>query len=272
MSIMITSFIVMSLISFIFGIGLAFASNKLAVKVDERVVLLKEALPGINCGACGFAGCQDYANAIIFHNAPLNKCSPGGKETSEKISNIMGVSAQISEKMVAKVLCIGGYQEASSSKEYQGIKTCAAANLTKSAKDCPFGCLGFGDCTLVCPFDAIHMNNNGLPVVDEDKCTGCGLCVKACPRNIIELAPFSAYLTVNCRSKDRGPVVQKYCKVGCIGCGICVKACNGEGIYMENNLAIVDYKAYKGDGTPAVKCPKKTIVFQQAKYEKMIKV
>lgn len=269
MSLMVTSLVVVSLVAFLFGVGLAFAGRKLAVAVDERVLLLKDALPGINCGACGYAGCQDYANAMVHHDAPANKCSPGGPETVAKLSAILGKSAEAAERRVVKVLCLGGKNEATWSATYRGVPTCAAASLTGGGKDCPFGCLGYGDCAAVCPFDALHMSDDRLPVVDEEKCTGCGQCVRTCPRAIIQFAPLSAYLSVNCRSTDRGPEVAKYCKVGCIGCGLCVKAANGQGIRLERNLAVVDYAAYKGDGTPAEKCPKKTIVFQKEKYERL---
>lgn len=269
MSILLLSVIVIGSLGLLFGLGLAFAAKKLAVPVDERVTQLEEVLPGANCGACGFAGCSAYADSIVFKKAEINKCAPGGAEVLEKIAGIMGLNAEASEPVVAKVLCKGGDKEAKRSSVYEGVQTCAAANLTGGGKDCPYGCLGLGDCVAVCEFDAIHMNDNHIPVVDEDKCTGCGMCAEACPRDIIEMMPKTTYLTVNCKSEDKGAQVMKYCSVGCIGCSICVKLNNGEGITMKNNLAVVEPSQFHGDGMAAEKCPKKTIVFQADKYEKL---
>lgn len=266
MSVVLYSFLIISGLALLFGIGLAYASRKLAVKVDQKVLDLEEALPGVNCGACGFAGCSAYANAIIFEEAPGNKCTPGGQETLDRIAAITGQSSEATDPVVAHVHCIGGRAEASRSSEYDGVLTCMSASLTSGDKDCPYGCLGYGDCTNVCEFDALHMNENGLPVVDEEKCTGCGLCAKACPRGIISMIPESAYFTIDCVSKDKGPLVKKYCTTGCIGCSICVKVNNAEGIFMQGMLPVVDYETFHGDDTGAKKCPAKCIGFNAEKF------
>jgi len=252
--------ITMSALGLILSIGLAFAYRKLRVKEDPTAEKIAELLPQANCGACGYSGCRAFAEALVKGEANPDKCSVGGEETANKISNILGVEAGGIIKKVARVHCRGSIKVTEKRGIYTGITTCHAAHLVGGNKQCFFGCLGFGDCVKACPFDAIYMSKEGLPVVKEDKCTGCGKCVDACPRNILELHPIDQEILVFCRSNDRGPTARKVCKNACIGCGICVRACP-EAIVLENYLAkIIDYKKISPDKIPLIeKCPTNSI-------------
>ncbi len=262
MNTLLISLLAMGGLGLFFASVLAFAYEKLKVEEDPRVEAVLEALPGLNCGACGRAGCRELAEKIAAQGSLENlRCPPGGAETEEKIAEILGIAAGPQIKKRAVVKCGGSKELAMDKAVYSGIANCAAAELVAGGhKACGFGCLGFGDCVKVCPFDAIHMGEDGLPHVIEEKCTGCGLCVEACPRKIIELVPCRNRVVVACSSKDKGAVVRKACKVGCIACMICVKA--APDVYtVADNLARVDYE--KGDAaaeSAVAKCPTKCIV------------
>ncbi len=246
----------MTALGFIFSMGLVLAYKKLAVEVDPRVEKINESLPQANCGACGYAGCQALAEAIPAGKASAESCPVGGAETVEKISAILGVKAGEVVKKVARLHCRGTWDAAPRRSEYLGLKTCYAAHLMGGDKLCTYGCLGLSDCVRVCPFDAMFLSDDGLPVVIEEKCTACGKCVDACPRNLLELHPISQNILVYCRSKDRGPVARKACKNACIACAICSRACP-EAIVIEDNLAVItDYKKIPSEKIPAIeKCP-----------------
>ncbi len=252
---------VMAVIGVLFGIGLGFAGNKFLVETDPRVVEVRSALPGANCGGCGFPGCDGLADAIVAGKAPADACRPGGAKAAEAIASIMGVAVDATaERKVAQVMCGGGSGLASERSVYVGIQTCPGAMLAGSgSKACTFGCLGYGTCVSVCPFDAIHMEADGLPVVDKEKCTACGNCVKGCPRNVIALVPASKAVHVRCKNTDAGAVVRRICKVGCIGCQICVRSCPSKAIEFANNLARINYDLCTNCGTCAQKCPTKSI-------------
>jgi len=256
----------------VFGALLAVAAKKLKVEQDPRIEQIYEVLPGSNCGACGHAGCFAYAKAIVEKDTCITDCAPGGNESSANIAEILGLDAQEQEKTVAKVRCSGDKMTVVETGQYQGLPTCLAVhNSNGGNKACAYGCLGYGDCEVACPFDAIAVKENGLPEVDEEKCTGCGLCVKACPRFIIEMVPIEAYFFIKCVSPEFGAKVSKVCKKGCIGCSICVRENNNEGIEMEGKLPVVDHRSFKGDQTGAEKCPTKVIEFIEAKYKKVKK-
>jgi electron transport complex protein RnfB len=240
---------------------LAIADKKLRIEEDPRVEAVFAALPNVNCGGCGFPGCRAYAEHVVAGDAPINRCAPGGQETVAKIAVIMGVEVGSTEKQVAVVLCHGGIKEAEISATYSGLKGCRSAMLVGGGgKLCQYGCLGYGDCVAVCPFDAIYINDNQLPVVDREKCTACGNCVKACPRNLIELHPFNHRMFVFCKSHAKGPIVKKACNVGCIGCGICVKKAPVEnGFRLEDNLAVINYDICPASEVVVEKCPMHTI-------------
>ncbi|MGM0409662.1 MAG: RnfABCDGE type electron transport complex subunit B [Bacillota bacterium] len=248
--------------------GLGFASKAFHVEKDPRIDEVEEALPGANCGACGYAGCSSFAEAVVAGDTDINGCPVGGEEVAKKIAEILDVESSSSEKQVARVLCRGGNKETKKQSKYEGIESCKAADLINAnEKSCQYGCLGYGDCADVCPFDAIVMNDNGLPEIDPEKCTGCGECVDACPKNIITLYPISKKNHIQCSSPESGSVVTKICEVGCIGCSMCAKACPVDAITMEGDLAVIDYEKCINCGLCAEKCPTNTIEFEGKKVK-----
>lgn len=259
---MLIPVLIMSIMGILFGLGLAFASRIFKVKLDPRVEEILSLLPGANCGVCGKAGCAGLAEAIAKSEAGLTSCPAAGGETYNKIADILGVERQPVTKKIARVRC-GGGQKAKQKYNYQGVKTCVAASLIAGGqKLCNFACLSFGDCVRVCPFDAIYMAEDGIPVIVPEKCTGCGKCVDACPKNIISLEDAKERYYVKCISQDKAGFVKNACQVGCIGCKICEKLSNGV-FFVENNIARIDYS--KVDNTTpwklcAEKCPTKCII------------
>ncbi|NLF35259.1 MAG: Fe-S cluster domain-containing protein [Clostridiales bacterium] len=253
--------VVLSVLGGVFGLILAYASKVFAVEKDPREEAIAEALPGANCGGCGFPGCGGYAAAVVAGNAPVNACAAGGADVAAEIAEIMGVAAGDIVKRIAQVHCTGGGC-AHLKYDYVGISDClSAARMTGGgAMECRYGCYGLGTCVSECPFDAIHVVD-GLARVDEEKCVACGKCVAICPRHIIELVPLTTkkHVAIPCSSKDKGPDTRKFCDDGCIGCGICVKACPTEAIVLVDNLARIDYEKCIGCGICAQKCPRKTI-------------
>ncbi|MFW6006436.1 MAG: RnfABCDGE type electron transport complex subunit B [Bacillota bacterium] len=257
-------------IAAILAAGLGFASNVFKVEVDERIEEVDEVLPAANCGACGYAGCNSFAEAVVNGEAEVDGCPVGGEEVAEKIAKILGVESKTGTEKVAQLLCKGGINKTKLDLKYKGIETCkAAATINAGAKSCQYGCMSFGDCVEVCPFDAIELNEQGLPEIDFDKCTGCGKCVDACPRDILVLAPEDAENHIRCSSHDSGNIVRKICEVGCIGCGICAKTCPVDAITMEDNLAVIDYEKCINCGLCAEKCPTGTIEFYGDKIEEI---
>lgn len=243
------------------GLFLGAAAIKFKVEVDEKEEAVLEALPGNNCGGCGFPGCSGLAAAIAKGEAPVNACPVGGEPVGKVIAQIMGVEAEETERMVAFVHCQGDCEKTKLDYEYTGIEDCRMLSFVPNggAKSCNYGCLGYGSCVKACPFDAIHVEN-GIAVVDKEKCKACGKCIAVCPKNLISLVPYEAKHIVACSSKDKGPVTMKACTVGCIGCGICVKNCPSEAIKVENFHAIIDQEKCTGCGACKEKCPKKAII------------
>lgn len=241
------------------GLLLSVASKKLAVKVDERVGEVRECLPGANCGACGYAGCDEYAVALIEKNEKITLCKPGGADTAKQIGGILGEEAEVAEREVAFVKCNGVPSATTAKYEYKGTQTCAANNLLFSGKgSCAFGCLGFGDCTVSCEFDAIHIVD-GVAKVDPEKCTACGACVKTCPKAIIALRPISKEVKVLCSNKDKGGITRKSCTNGCIGCMKCQKTCEFGAITVTNNVATIDHSKCTNCKACVEVCPVKCI-------------
>lgn len=257
MEVLLPMFIVGS-VGLFFGLGLSIASKKLHVYVDPRIGKIQNVLPNANCGACGFPGCSAFAKAVAEGKAEPTGCIPGGQKTAHEIADILGVTAEASEPVMAVVHCKGGKKEAKERSRYQGIADCHAAVLTgNGSKVCTDGCLGLGSCVRVCPFDAIHVNENGVAFVDQDKCTGCGKCIKACPRNIISLIPRVHKIFLACSNHERGAKVKKYCSVGCTACTLCVKATPSGAIEMQNSLPEMDYTKDENFIPAANKCPSK---------------
>lgn len=262
---MLEAILSLGAIGVLFGGLLAVASRVFAVPIDPRVEQILEALPSAQCGACGYPGCSGLAEAIVRGDAVCDACPVGGPTVSAAIAKIMGQEAgEAAERKVAVVHCGGGAGKVSGRYMYDGIAECRAAVIPQVAgklghTQCSYGCLGFGSCVTVCPFDAIYMGPEGLPIVDRERCTGCGKCVVACPRALIELHPVSHGVQVLCRNKDRGAVARRYCKVACIACRACSRAVP-DGYIIADNLAVADHSKQL-DLSPAIaKCPMKTIV------------
>ncbi|MBO6159387.1 MAG: RnfABCDGE type electron transport complex subunit B [Firmicutes bacterium] len=259
MIILITT-IVITIIGLLVGFGLVFTGKKFYVPVDEKEAAVRAVLPGNNCGACGYAGCDAMAAAIAAGEAPVNGCPVGGTAVAEKVGDIMGISAEGVERKVAFVRCKGTCEVTHNQGNYVGVKDCRSAVLGGvNVTDCDYGCLGFGSCVSVCPQQAIRIVD-GVAVVDESKCVACGLCVKTCPRGLIELVPEKSRVRVQCSNKDRGPQVKKVCQAGCIGCSLCVRQCESDAIAVANNLAQVNYEKCIQCGKCVEKCPAKVIL------------
>ncbi|MBQ7974560.1 MAG: RnfABCDGE type electron transport complex subunit B [Clostridia bacterium] len=242
-----------------FGLLLAFASMVFAVKQDERIDKITEALPGANCGACGFAGCSAYASAIVNDGAPVNVCPVGKQPVAEKIAEIMGVNAGDIEFKVAYVKCNGTCENTVPKYEYVGIHDCVAmSKLAGGHKHCRNACIGFGSCVNVCNFDAISVQN-GVAAVDPDKCSGCGACAEICPHNTIEIIPADTKIIVTCTNVEKAQSANRHCKASCIGCKLCEKVCEADAIHVENNCAKIDYTKCTACGKCVEKCPKKVI-------------
>lgn len=260
MSGILTAVIIVGGMGILFGILLGVASKIFAVKVDEKVPLIVEVLPGANCGGCGFAGCNAYATAIAEGKAKPNLCPVGGAKATEKISEILGVKAEVQDRIVATVMCNGTCDNAAVKYKFDGEADCyVAAHLGGGGKVCSSGCLGLGNCVKVCRFGAMSIVD-GVAKVDREKCLGCGMCVKECPKQIIKLVKYKNKFAVLCQSKEKGKDTKKACSVGCIGCGICAKNCPKEAITIENNHAVIDEEKCVSCGICESKCPCHAIV------------
>ena len=245
----------------VFAGGLAYASVKFSVKEDPKKESINEALPGIDCGACGYPGCASYADAIVNEGAEINLCQPGGQEVKEEIADVMGLeTGGSSVEKVAQLMCQGDREATVYQADYHGIASCNAINMEESIKSCPYGCLGFGDCIEVCPFDAIYMNDNGLPEIDLEACTACGKCVEECPRDIIEIVTSKQEVTAKCKSILEGSKVSKVCDNGCIACTLCEQNCPVDAITMEDNLPVIDDEKCIDCGKCVEVCPTDSMV------------
>ncbi|MDF2587760.1 MAG: ferredoxin [Anaerocolumna sp.] len=245
----------------VIGVFLGVAAKKFEVEIDEKEQQVRELLPGNNCGACGFAGCDSLAQAIAGEKAAANACPVANSEIHKKIAALMGTNAEEKEKQVAFVKCAGSCDKTKVKYNYYGLQDCKAAALTpgKGPKQCSYGCLGYGSCVKACQFDALHIVN-GIAYVDKEKCTSCGLCIPECPNALIEFVPYNTGHFVRCSSKDKGKDVKAGCSIGCIGCMLCVKACEFDAVKVENNLAKIDYSKCTNCGKCAEKCPTKVIL------------
>ena len=260
MNIILITTLVIAAIGIVVSAGLVFTGKKFAVQVDEKEVAVREKLPGNNCGACGFAGCDALAAAIAKGEAPVNACPVGGAPVAQEIGDIMGATAGVLERKVAFVACRGTCDVTKNQGNYFGHKDCRTVALSGlNVTDCNWGCLGFGSCAEVCPEQAITIQN-GVAVVNRNRCVSCGLCAKACPRGLISLIPESRIIRVQCSNRDKGPVVRKVCSAGCIGCGLCVKQCEHDAIEFDGTLARINPEKCTLCGKCAEKCPAKVIM------------
>ena len=253
--------VIVAVVGLIAAVILTIASKLMYVPVDEKVAAIREVLPGANCGACGFAGCDDYA-AAFGENPALSTalCPVGGSSIASQIAGILGVDAADAEEKVAMVMCQGNYGVTRQIMEADRIHTCKEAKMFYGGQwACPYGCLGLGDCFNVCKFDAIRIVN-GVARIDRDKCVGCGACDDTCPNNIISMVNKKNLVFVACKSMEKGAKTRKTCENGCIGCMKCQKTCKFEAIKVENNVAQVDLEACKSCGLCEKECPTGAIV------------
>lgn len=243
MKVIIITIILAFVLAFVIGVLLGLFKKIFEVPVDEKVAAVRECLPGANCGGCGFPGCDGFAAACAAGKAPVNGCAAGGASVAKKVGEVMGVSVK-AENKVSVLACRGTKECAEARGNYNGVKTCTAANIAvNGTKMCAFGCIGFGDCAAACQFDALSIGDDGLPHVDYAKCTGCGMCVKACPKHLLSLVPTERKGAIALCSNHTGnktPVI-KYCKNGCIKCGKCERGCPKQAIKLVNGIPQVDY-------------------------------
>ena len=251
--------LIIAVIGLIAGLGLSFASKYMAVPVDETQEKLREALPGANCGACGFSGCDGYAAALAEGKAAPNLCSAGGDDTAQKISEILKVEVS-ADKKVAVVCCNGNNEKTARAFAYDGIQSCTAASLLQGGPlDCKYGCIGLLDCVKACPFNAIVVNDSH-PTVCKDLCVGCGKCVSTCPKGVIKLLPIDYKTAVLCNNKEKGAPVVKVCQSSCIACTMCERTCDKGAIKIIDNLAQIDYELCDGCGKCKEVCKRKVII------------
>lgn len=262
MSALIIAGVVMLVLGLALAAMLAAANKKLYVYEDPRIDEVEEMLPAANCGACGFAGCRAFAEAVIRGEATPGQCTASSADAVEEIASYLGVDAGVGEKHVARLACAGGDHVAKRFAHYEGRYSCRAASLVAGGgKHCTFGCIGYGDCVKVCPFDALHLDEHLIPQVDEDKCTACGNCVIECPKHLFSIQPISNKLWVSCATKLRGKDAKVACAVACIGCGLCAKTAP-EAVSMNGNLPVVDYSKNEFAVREATEvCPSGAIVW-----------
>mgnify|MGYP001765796886 CR=1 FL=1 len=255
----LSAILVLGILGLIFGIGLAAAAKKFAVEVNPKLEEVAHLLPGSNCGACGNPGCFGFAESLISGKSQPEGCRVCNDEIREKIAKILGVAVTKQNKKVSTLHCNGGTR-VKDKYLYNGINDCIAANLVLGGqKSCVYACLGFGTCVQACPFGAISMSSEGLPVVDKNKCRSCNKCVLACPKKLFSLIAINNPVYVACSSHDLGRDVKNVCPVGCIACRLCEKACKFDAIHVIDNLAMIDYHKCTSCLACVKACPTKAI-------------
>ncbi len=241
---------------------LVLANRLLYVHEDPRIDTVEDMLPHANCGACGYPGCRPFAEALVAGEALPAKCTVSTPEGQARIAHYLGVALGAEEKRVARLACAGGANVARNRARYEGLASCRAAALVSGGgKGCFWGCLGFGDCEVVCDFDAITMDAQGLPVVDVDKCTACGDCVEVCPKDLFSLQPLSHRLWVACKNEEAGDHILEECQVACTACGRCVMDAPGDLITMAHHLPVIHYGHQPQTKAPIERCPTGAIVW-----------
>jgi Na+-translocating ferredoxin:NAD+ oxidoreductase RNF subunit RnfB len=253
-------------LTLILALMLIIANKKLYVYEDPRIDDVEDMLPHANCGACGYPGCRPFAEALVSGTILPGKCTVSSEEGREKIATFLGVDLGAEEKRIARLACAGGTNVALNRARYTGLKTCQAASLVSGGgKGCFWGCLGHGDCEVVCDFDAIIMDKYSIPFVDVEKCTACGDCVEVCPKDLFSLQPVSNRLWVACKNLEHGDDILEDCQVGCTACGRCAMDAPGSLIEMVNNLPVVNYSENHNTQVPIQRCPTGAIVWLDEK-------
>lgn len=264
MNVVLIAGVVLFGLTLVFAMLLGIAKEKLRVEEDPRIPAVLDVLPAANCGGCGFAGCADFAKAVVEKRAPVDGCTVGGSKTAQAVARVLGVEVVQTFPYRPVVHCGAKTEDKLGRVPYDGVASCVEANVVGVTQACTYGCLGFGDCAKACPFDALHMIEEH-PVVDYEKCTGCGACVRACPRNIIRMVPFKQdrMLVVACSNKEPARSVRQVCKVGCMGCKACQR--NFAQLFeVRDNLSYLNYDNYTGeeDFEKAInKCPSGVMMF-----------
>ncbi len=249
------AFVFMLAVALLAGVLLLVFSRLFAVEKNPMEKAVRECLPGINCGACGYKGCDDYAAALAEGGVKPNLCVPGTQKVADEISDILGIEKVQVQDVVAFVACNGHCEATSVLAEYEGVQTCRAASMLYGGPNsCRYGCLGFGDCAAACPSNAICMAD-GIARIDTTRCLGCGLCRDTCPKRIITMLPQEAAAAVICSNRQSGALARKACKNACIGCKKCEKACPGGAITVKDNLAVIDYTKCTYCGLCVTVCP-----------------
>ncbi len=239
----------------LFGLLLSFVDKRFAVKTDARVARVREQLGGANCGACGFSGCDAFAAAVVSGEATPDGCPAGGAKAAKAIAGIMGMTVETGDPVVARIRCHGTSENVSYRYAYGGLQSCrAAAGIAGGPKLCEFGCIGLGDCVKACKFNAIEIADN-VAVIDENRCTGCGMCTKTCPRAIIDLLPRHQTVMVACRNKAVGRIARLQCKTACVGCKRCEKNCPSDSIHVVDGVAEINYDTCTRCGACVKGCP-----------------
>ena len=268
---MLTPILIVGGIGLIASVILVIAAKVMSLPADELFEKVRAELPGANCGACGYAGCDDYAKAVAHSGAKTNLCVPGGADCAKAVSAAMGVEAEEVEEQYAVVRCSGNCYATDPVMDYRGKASCAACNYFYQGKgSCSHGCLGYGDCIEVCQYGAISIVD-GIAVIDKSVCVGCGMCAKACPNHLIAIIPKASTVFVGCSSHDKGAFTRKVCKNGCIGCKKCEKTCEYGAITVTDNLASIDPKKCQNCGACVTACPTGAIVTCVSRCEAVAK-
>lgn len=264
MKTIIFTIIVALAIGFFLGLLLGLFKKLFAVKVDPKIQQVRDLLSGANCGGCGYAGCDAFAEAVVNGEAAPGGCVAGGASTAEQVAAVMGGTSEATAKKIAFIACKGDSNCAKDKGVYNGVKTCKGAQLVMNGtKKCAFGCIGFGDCVSACPFDALKMDTNGLPVIDKEKCVACGNCIKACPKKLIKLveAETKGPLAKCSNKSDNKPQIRKDCTAGCFKCGMCARKCTAGAVDISSGIPVIDYEKCTACGECIKACPDKVLEF-----------
>jgi RnfABCDGE-type electron transport complex B subunit len=266
MNTIIYTIIVAVAIAFVLGVLLGLFKKIFHVDVDPKVQKVRDVLSGANCGGCGMAGCDAFAGAVVKGDAAADGCVAGGAACATSIAEILGKAGVEVKPKVAFLACHGTKECAQDKGSYEGVQTCKAAQLVMNGtKKCAYGCIGLADCVKACPFGALSMGEDGLPIVDYKKCVGCGKCQKACPKKLFQIINLDTKGSIaRCSSRsDNKPQIRKDCSFGCFKCGLCVKKCPEQCIELVNGLPKIDYTKCTSCGECVNACTDKVFVLFQ---------